>query len=164
MDASRAASEFQALFHRTFLRFHVRLAADERALSIEAVAVLEHLDRSGPLTVLEAARHFGRSQAATSEIVARLHRRGLLVRFEDERDRRRKLLWLSPEGVEALSRSRHVLSSELLTHAFEGVPPSTRAELLEAFTRFLGTATEARSEGEPGPSPANRERNERDES
>ena len=115
---------------------------------LEALGVLEHLDGSGPLTIQECARHFERSQAATSEIVARLKRRGLLVSVTDERDRRRHLIWLSQEGLEALGRSRRVLDTELLEQAFSTQPSEEREALLSRLRAFLSE--------EPGPEPDSR--------
>ena len=126
MTPEQAAARFVDLFHQVYLRFHDRRPARDRALSLEAMAVLEHLSRTGPLTVTETARHLGRSQAATSEILARLERRGLLATFADERDRRRHLVWLSDAGLAAWRRSQRVLSEALLAGAFIRLPERAR--------------------------------------
>ena len=150
MDADQAARAFAQLFHRTFLRFHERQAPGERPLTFEAIAVLLHLESTGPLSIQESARHFGRSQAATSEIVARLVRKGLLVRFPDQRDRRRTLVWLSPAGIEALEKSHRILSLDALARAFAGMEEASRGELLSALEGLLETdpRSTARVEGE----------------
>lgn len=139
MDPEKAASSFVDLFHDVFLRFHDRQPASERGLSMEALSVIEHLGTTGPLTVMEAARHFDRSQAATSEIVARLEARGLLVRYPDERDRRRHLVWLTKEGIAAWRRAQRVLSPQLLTEAFARLSPDHRSETVLALRRLLET-------------------------
>ncbi|HNO77476.1 MAG TPA: MarR family transcriptional regulator [Phycisphaerae bacterium] len=137
MDSNEAAERFVDLFHNVFLRFHTRQGAMDRALSMEAFGVLEHLAGTGPLTVTEAARHFGRSQAATSEIVARLEARGLLVRYPDERDRRRHLVWMSQEGVDAWRHATRVLSTTMLSEAFAQLTSEDRADLLLSLNKLL---------------------------
>ncbi|MCA8954386.1 MAG: winged helix-turn-helix transcriptional regulator [Planctomycetes bacterium] len=109
-------TEFEAAFHAVFLALHRRERAGERGPGAEAWAVLEHLAATGPLTITEAARHFRRSQSATSEIVARLRRRGLLRTFADERDRRRSLVWLTERGLAQLDKSRRVLDRVFFMH------------------------------------------------
>lgn len=92
--------------------------------------VLQHLAAAGPLTVTEAARHLDRSQAAVSELVARLVRRGLLARMADERDRRRHLVWLTDEGQQFLRTTFQVLSPELLATALARMDDADRERLL----------------------------------
>ena len=137
MDPEQAAQSFVELFHEVFLRFHERQPPAERDLSREAWGVMEHLSRTGPLTVTEAAQHFERSQAAMSEILMRLERRGLLVRFADERDRRRTLVWLSEEGVDRWRRSQRPLSREQLAHAFGAMGARDRQSTITALRRLL---------------------------
>lgn len=137
MDANQAAERFVELFHGIFLRYHERRDPGERELSLEALGVLHHLSRTGPLTVTEAARHFERSQAAMSEIFARLERRELVVRYPDERDRRRTLVWMSQAGVEAWRRSRRVLDPSRLERAFAELDAAERGDALRALERLL---------------------------
>ncbi len=137
MDAEPAADEFHELFHEIFVRFHVRDTGADRGVSREAWAVMEHLSEAGPLTVTEAARHFARSQAAMSEIVTRLERRGLLTRFTDERDRRRTLVWLSRDGVAAWRRAQRPLDRGQLVSAFTALSAHQRQQTLVALRRLL---------------------------
>ncbi len=99
-------------------------------MTAESVAVVQHLADSGPLTVGEAARHMNRSQAAMSELIARLERRGVLARMQDKRDRRRALIWLTDDGRAALEQARSVLSTELLERAIRGMKPDERQKLI----------------------------------
>jgi len=137
MDAEKAAEDFIDLFHKVFLRFHSRDGSAKRGLTMESYGVLEHLAATGPLTVLEAARHLGRSQAATSEIVSRLETRGLLVRYPDERDRRRHLVWMSQAGLREWRRANRVLSSPMLAESFSRLSSEERANLLTSIKRLL---------------------------
>lgn len=137
MTPEQAAARFVDLFHEVFLRFHDRRPAEEREISLESLSVLEHLSRTGPLTVTEAAEHLARSQAATSEILARLEARGLVVRYPDERDRRRHLVWLSEQGLAAWRRAHRVLSQDLLEHAFGQLTERQRQSALRALDRLI---------------------------
>lgn len=143
MDASTAATSFSRLFGSLYLRLYQRMDPRVWRPSQEAVLVLQHLAGTGPLTVTEAARHFDRSQAAMSELVARLIRRGLLATMTDERDRRRHLVWLTDEGHDMVRRMSQVLSPELLEAAFERMAPQHRAQLIENLRRLLEATGEA---------------------
>lgn len=109
-------------------------------MTAESVAVVQHLADSGPLTVGEAARHMKRSQAAMSELIARLVRRGVLARLKDERDRRRTLIWLTEDGWAALDSARSVLSPELLEKAFRGMKPIERKTLIAGMRTLIDKA------------------------
>ena len=97
-EQSRA---FSGLFGEVFALFHRRVPK-RAGLTPESWAVLEHFRLAGPLTVTEAGRHMDRAQSVMSEIIDRLERKGLLRRLRDGRDRRRVLVWLTPEGQEAV--------------------------------------------------------------
>ena len=139
MDTGPFSREFVELFHRVYERFHRRDRVDAPRISPESLAVLSHLHRSGPLTIREAGRHFQRSQSATSELVSRLERRGLVERLADERDRRRTLVWLTPEGESVLAKNTRVLSEALLAHAFRQMDPEEAREVTRALRALLAT-------------------------
>ncbi len=101
------------------------------------MGVLLHLADSGPLTVTEAAKHLERSQSAMSEIINRLTARGLLSRVNDERDRRRTLVWLTPAGERVLDEARQVLSPQLLLRAMQRLTPKQRSQLVKLMTDLL---------------------------
>ncbi len=139
MDGRQAAEDFNANFKRTYARFFRRVRPTGYRPSPETLAVLEHLEQTGPLTVTEAARHLSRSQAAMSEILARIEARGLVDRVTDQRDRRRSLVWPSKRGQTALADSRQLLSIRLLTHAMEQLSPSVRQQLAVSMANLLET-------------------------
>lgn len=134
-DAERFATQFQALY----LAFH-RRDGKRAELSGASRAVLSHLAHAGPLTVGEAARHLDRAQSVVSEIVDGLEAKGLLERERDPSDRRRTLVWLTPEGQEALRRDGEVLSVEALATALSVVPEATRSSLLAGADALLRAA------------------------
>lgn len=139
MDTAQAAERFNERFMETYQRFYRRVRPTAYRPGPEALAVLRHLYRAGPLTVSEAARHFSRSQASTSELISRIESRGLVSRVADERDHRRKLIWLTDEGIEALEQSVRVLSVPKLEHAFQQMTPAARTALVAAMEQLLST-------------------------
>ena len=139
MDAKTAAREFAAVFPELYRRFCRRVSKGEYQLTNESYGVLQHLADTGPLTVTEAARHFGRSQSATSELIDRLVRRNLLERLADERDKRRTLIWLTDTGSQVLNEARSVLSQELLECAMEQLSDGKRKRLLESMNSLINT-------------------------
>ena len=134
-DERARAEQFAGLFRAVYLTFH-RRDGPRSQLPGASRAVLEHLALAGPLTVGEAAAHMTRAQSVISEIVTHLERDGLLERENDPGDRRRTLIWLTPDGQEALRRDREVLDVGLLARALARLPPG-RADQLNAAMRAL---------------------------
>jgi len=149
--STAAAREFAALFPSVYARFCRRWRRDEYRPDIETAAILEHLADAGPLTVREAAAHFERSQAATSERLARMERRGLLERVPDERDRRRHLVWLTKRGHATVAEIRRVLDPRRLDRAFARMPARARGELVRGMRALLAASEKLRHEKEPTP-------------
>jgi DNA-binding MarR family transcriptional regulator len=135
-DPRDVAEAFAGLFPAIYLRFHRR---DDRGavLSGASRAVLQHLTLTGPLTVGELAQHLDRAQSVVSDIVAQLEEKGLLERMPDPADHRRRLVWLTPDGLRLLERDRDVLSVELLESAVEAMAPDDRAALLNSVEALL---------------------------
>lgn len=146
-DAPACAETFAELFAATYLRFH-RRDGKRAEMTMASRAVLQHLSLTGPLTIGETARHLDRAQSVVSDIVTQLEGKGLLEREPDPSDRRRTLVWLTPEGMTLLARDRHVLSTELLTQAMATLTVEQRAELLDAVRTLLDTEP-----GRPAASP-----------
>jgi DNA-binding MarR family transcriptional regulator len=153
--AQRDARTFGRMFEQTYLRFHRR---DERrsALSGTARAVLLHLARTGPLTVTEAARHLDRAQSVVSDIVTQLEAKALLERQIDPDDRRRTLVWLTPEGFDHLERDREVLAIQLLARAFAGMTAAERNALLRGLAALLDADDMAGASSVPAATPTHR--------
>lgn len=136
-DPVRADAEaFGELFTAAYLQFH-RRDGKRAGVSAASRAVLQHLALTGPLTVGEAARHLDRAQSVVSDIVTQLEAKGLLEREPDPDDRRRTLVWLTPEGFTLLSRDREVLSTDLLAGAMVQLSEPTRAGLLAGLRTLL---------------------------
>ena len=140
MDASSTVAQLTELYPEIYSAFYRR--RDPRAYhpGPEAMALLEHLAATGPLTVQEAACHLDRSQSATSERLQSLIDRGLIERLADERDRRRHLHWLSETGEELWRRERAVLDQARLTRALERMSARHRRWLIEGMRALLDSA------------------------
>lgn len=148
--AAAFASAFELAFQQVYLRFH-RRDGRRSELPNASRAVLLHLAQSGPLTVTEAARHLDRAQSVVSEIVGHLERKGLLEREADPADRRRTLVWLTPDGFAELERDAQVLSADLLRDAGARLDARTRAALLAGLTALLDAEHAAHAAREPLP-------------
>ena len=136
----QAAQRFAELFRAVYLTFH-RRDGPRGQLPGASRAALEHLAMAGPLTVGEAAGHLSRTQSVVSDIVSHLVRQGLLERESDPADRRRKLVWLTPAGHEALRRDREVLSVDLLATALAGLPEDQADALISGLRALVDQAT-----------------------
>ena len=137
MDARSTAARFAVLFPVLYGQFYNRRDPRAHRPSGEALAMLEHLRDSGPLTVTEAARHFDRSQAAISERIARLLERGLVERLPDERDQRRHFVWLTEAGEQVLRQEREILSRNLVERATRQMVAADRDALLRGIEALL---------------------------
>lgn len=153
--AEEFAPAFERLFAQAYLHLH-RRDGKRSAMSGASRAVLLHLAHTGPLTVGEAAKHLDRAQSVVSDIVTQLEQKGFLAREPDPADRRRTLVWLTPDGRSALDRERSVLSPELVRQAADGLSASDRAALLDLLGQLLhgGGAPGPTADAPPAPSDA----------
>lgn len=140
VTSEEAAAELGQLFPAIYLRLHRRDAAGAQ-LSGATRGVMLHLANTGPLTVGELARHLERAQSVISEIVDHLERDGWLERLRDPRDKRRVLVWLSEEGLQALEREREVLQRELVAAAMAAMTSEERTALITGMRALVRAAT-----------------------
>lgn len=89
----------------------------------------------GGCTVGQLARKIRLSQATTAEILARLQKRGLVVRARSESDRRCVLNALSPDGERKLQEAPPLLQ-EAFTARFAGLPAWEQHQLLASLQRL----------------------------
>lgn len=84
--------------------FHARLASalDLHPTDYKTLSVLERL---GPLSAGEIARHTGLAAASVTNLIDRLESRGFASRVRDSRDRRRVLVEAVAERIRAARRS-----------------------------------------------------------
>ncbi|NOT60332.1 MAG: winged helix-turn-helix transcriptional regulator [Acidobacteria bacterium] len=134
---AQAVNEFMQLYGALYHRLHTRWSKDEQRPSPEALAVMMHLEASGPLTINEAALHFNRAQSAMSEMIDRMQAAGWLGRIRDQRDRRRRLVWLTEAGLQVLQRSRQVLDPARLTAAWQQLSADEATQLRATLAKLV---------------------------
>lgn len=105
-DGTQAAA-VEAFTRRIFTRIIVGLSSTLRDedLSVAQVATLYLVDERGKLRIGELASEIGRPLPQASRLVDDLVKRGLLVREEDEADRRARVLSLSVKGRAFITRA-----------------------------------------------------------
>ncbi|MGO8883859.1 MAG: MarR family winged helix-turn-helix transcriptional regulator [Streptosporangiaceae bacterium] len=154
--AQDRAERFAGLFRAVYLTFH-RRDGPRSGLPGASRAVLEHLAMAGPLTIGETAAHLTRAQSVISDIVSHLVRQGLLERESDPADRRRTLIWLTPEGHATLRREREVLGVDQLACAMSRLPSGQADTLLSALRALIDQAAaplgQAAQPDQPAPPP-----------
>jgi DNA-binding MarR family transcriptional regulator len=150
-DAKATADAVARLYPEIYLLLHRRTGAPVERLTPQSQALLQHLTFSGPLTVGELAQHLGRAQSVVSETVDALEQRDLVGRVRDERDRRRTLVWLTPEAQDLLARLREVLDRQRLATAVGEMTSGERRALVEGLTALVRAAERARHRKEPKP-------------
>ncbi len=139
-ELKEQSQAFARLFGEVWALFHRRVPK-RAGLTPESWAVLEHFRLAGPLTVTEAGRHMDRAQSVMSEMIDHLEKKGLLRRLRDERDRRRVLVWLTPEGQRRLALDAQILDEDRLAQALARMPAADRARLLASVERLLKCAS-----------------------
>ncbi|MEK6748812.1 MAG: MarR family winged helix-turn-helix transcriptional regulator [Pseudomonadota bacterium] len=149
MDTNEFTNAFVHLYRELYTRLHTRWPKDEYRPSPETLAVLCHLEYSGPMTVSEAALHFDRAQSAMSELFERILEHGLIARVRDGRDKRRSLIWLTDSGLALLRRSESVLDHDMFYQCAIQLSPETRTQLAQHLTALL-TAAKKISTNPPG--------------
>ena len=102
-------------------------------------SILARLDREGPLTLGNLAARLAMNRTTVSREVGPLIRSGLIEASSDERDRRKRVLSLTPAGLERVLTTRPLWAQaqEELIGAFG----SARADdLLRELHALLGAA------------------------
>jgi DNA-binding MarR family transcriptional regulator len=91
--AGRASSAATVMFHTAVAARQGLSASEEKALDL--------LERSGPLTAGELARHSGLAPASVTALINRLEAKGYARRVQNPSDRRSVLVEVDPERVSA---------------------------------------------------------------
>lgn len=133
MAAGRAMSTATVMFHAA--------VAEKVGLSSTEDKAVELLDRLGPLTAGELAKHSGLTSASVTALIDRLERKGFATRSPHPRDRRRVLVEVVPERTGSVSA---LLTTWVvaLTEVFDGYDD----QQLETILRFLDQAARRQRE------------------
>ncbi len=150
MYINRLVEQVAMLYPAVYHRIHARWQRDEYRPSSESLAILHYLNWSGPQTVTELATRFHRAQSAMSEAIDRLHRRALISRVSDGRDRRRTLIWVTEDGTALLERTEQVLDPGLLKRCMLEMPEADRAQLINGLKALVAAADEISERDDTG--------------
>lgn len=101
----------------------------ELELTMAQLKALFLLDAAGPVTVSRFAEAAGTKLPAASVFVDRLEHGGLVVRREDDADRRRVVIELTERARQVVTRLRG--NQERVISAIDRLPPAAQAALAE---------------------------------
>jgi DNA-binding MarR family transcriptional regulator len=124
---------------RTEVPDTLRSAFEGGGLGPRHVPVLTAVAFAGPLSVGEIAERIGLSLATTSLMVGELDRHGVVVRAEDERDRRRTIVRLHDDHraiVDAWTQERF----SPVARGFARMSPAVRKHFMEGMRLLVEEA------------------------
>ena len=134
-------SELTWLLHRAAQRMHAvtGAAAEAHGLSLRDHIVLSALHKSPGLTQIELGRALGMDKSTLTSELDRLARAALLQRAVDPRDRRARVLELTPAGEE-LRRAVAGAAERAETDALHAFPAEEVATLRRMLFELIGSA------------------------
>jgi DNA-binding MarR family transcriptional regulator len=136
IDVTPLASELRVVLGRL-----VRRLRAEYRFPLTQAAVLGRLDREGPQSIGEIAQAERVRPQSMSQTLGELEAEGLIVRRPDERDGRRTLIELTPEGRTALEQDR-ARRDGWLAHAIADGFTGDEQRLLEQAVALLARLSE----------------------
>lgn len=128
METTSVAAHLRVVIARTARRLRQEAGTD---LSPSQTSALAAIERHGPLTPSELARHERIQRPTATRVVAHLHEAGLIIRTADPVDRRSSVLSISPEGAALLERTR-TQKDAFLARQLEGLDAEELAVLERA--------------------------------
>ena len=111
----------------------------ELELNYSQAQMLFHIANNPGAPMSEAARRFGITLPAVTQVADRLESKGFLRRAEDQRDRRQVHLYLTREG-ESLARELEELQVKSLARVLTRLPPSERKDVIRGIERLVSAA------------------------
>ncbi len=114
----------RALWRELVIGFAAQLA--ELGLGFTQLAAMYAVSGTVTLTVGELSGYLGRSASATSRIVSGLERQGLMVRHEEQADRRERTVALTEAGAVLLGQIDRGRAEQFLA-VVRPLPPPERA-------------------------------------
>lgn len=112
-------------------------------LTVPQVMALFRLVERGALSISELQQATGRSQAATSHLVAQLERRGLVKRTSDPEDARRTRVVPTAKTRQRIEQIEG-LRQQAFAEAMASVPAKVRRQVDEALSALLSAMEERR--------------------
>jgi DNA-binding MarR family transcriptional regulator len=125
----------------------LREAVERAALGKRHGRALLGVAAAGPISVSDLAKRLGLLLSTTSTLVGELSRAGLLVRTEDEDDRRRTIVCLHEDYREAMSAWLE-LSLQPIRETLARLSPAAREHFIDGL-RLLSEQTAQSAAGRP---------------
>ena len=97
----------------------------------------------GPLTVSQLAGMLGVAPTTVSLIVSDLSRKGVLVRREDDADRRRRIIDISPQSRPAIAQWLSP-GAHAWRHALTPLSPAQQRMFIDTLLRYEAASSAAR--------------------
>lgn len=123
------------------LETHARLSIQAAGVGLSDFAVLEALLHKGPLPVNTVGSKVLLTSGAMTAVVDRLENKGLVARADDPKDRRARLVKLTPIGRRLVTRAFAAHTKDM-ERAAAGLSGSERESLI-GLLRKLGLSAEA---------------------
>lgn len=133
VDASTVAHDLRLAVGRLARRIrqlYVQRQGDQ--LSFTELAVLSRLHRDGPSAASELANGERVTAQAVGAAIGALHRRGLVSRTPDTRDRRKLVVSLTDPGRSALTVREQTVIDHMVQAVASGCTPAERRQLAAA--------------------------------
>jgi DNA-binding MarR family transcriptional regulator len=124
MDVGQALLEMHHQLHRIVDQ---RMSAS--GLSLARAKVLMRLTLGGPMNQATLAAQLGFAPRSVTETVDALEREGLVMRTEDESDRRARIVTITAAGQQACDTAQAV-RVQAMDDIFGGLTPAERATLV----------------------------------
>lgn len=118
------------------LRVSDRSAQSRLGISGAQLFVLRELGKTPGLSLNELAARTRTDQSSVSVVVGRLFEAGLLTRERDDRDARRLILKLTPQG-HALTAQAPRSAQERMIEVFDEMPDADRKRFADEFEEML---------------------------
>ncbi|SOD73623.1 DNA-binding MarR family transcriptional regulator [Jatrophihabitans sp. GAS493] len=112
------------------LHRHVDQVMSAAGLSLARAKVLMRLSEGGPMNQAKLAGILGFAPRSVTDTVDALERDGLVTRTEDERDRRARIVSVTPAGSDALEAAL-LVRSKVMDEIFGSLPAADRAVLVD---------------------------------
>ena len=120
-------------------RRHLRDDEDGRMLTQHQAGILDHLDRSNPLTIAELARHLDVTESTISITLSKLEAAGYVRRSQDNDDRRYVRVRLTAAGLR-VKEQNSVLDPDLVSEMFSLLSPKDAESALAGLELLAQTA------------------------
>jgi DNA-binding MarR family transcriptional regulator len=122
-------------------------AIGDEDISLAQLATLFLLQNRREPTIKQVAVALGRSLSATGRLLDQLVRRGLLHRYEDERDRRVKRVAITEQGMAFIATLAYHRAGAQLT-LMQHLTAEERAEVMRGMTLLAEAARRSEGDGD----------------